>query len=154
MPLVGVETYGGGIWHSWFDRDLSLAGRVIVASPKSASTSAPKFSSRLIRIDRPILRIPTLAIHLERGVNDAFKFNNETEFIPILGLVSAELNQKKQAAADNDSSDSEKDSGPPAAIAKHHPALIELLAQELSVGPEEIHDFELCVLLFFPKTVS
>lgn len=54
---VGVETYGGGIWHSWLDRDLSIAGRVVI-SDKNGS-----FNSKLIKIDQPILRIPTLAIH-------------------------------------------------------------------------------------------
>ena len=54
---VGVETYGGGIWHSWLDRDLSLAGRIVIAEQGGG------FSSKLIKIDRPLLRIPTLAIH-------------------------------------------------------------------------------------------
>lgn len=60
--LVGVETYGGGIWHSWLDRDLSIAGRVVIAE-KGGS-----FTSKLIKVDRPILRIPSLAIHCKSGV--------------------------------------------------------------------------------------
>lgn len=56
---VGIETYGGGIWHSWLDRDLSIAGRVVIAEKTGA------FKSKLVKIDRPIMRIPTLAIHCE-----------------------------------------------------------------------------------------
>lgn len=115
-----VETYGGGIWHTWFDRDLSLAGRVIVAD----SHGTRPFVSRLVHIQRPLLRVPTLAIHLDRSVNESFKFNHETHLQPILGLAD-ELNEK------------------PAMPAKHHPVLLELLAQELDVPPDAIHDFEL-----------
>ncbi|KIY73647.1 peptidase M18, aminopeptidase I [Cylindrobasidium torrendii FP15055 ss-10] len=129
---VGVETYGGGIWHSWLDRDLSLAGRVIVGN------NASNFTSKLVKIDRPILRIPTLAIHLDRNVNESFKFNQESEFVPVLGLAAASLN--KPAASNTD------EGTKASSIQKnHHSELLALVAGELSVAPEEIHDFELAL---------
>ncbi|PIL37246.1 hypothetical protein GSI_00939 [Ganoderma sinense ZZ0214-1] len=126
---VGVETYGGGIWHSWFDRDLALAGRVVIAD-KSGN-----FTSKLVRIDRPLLRVPTLAIHLDRGTADNFKFNTESEFIPILGLVESQLNSPAGEAKGSRKATSIQEN--------HHPELLSLLATELSVAPEFIHDFEL-----------
>ncbi|KAJ3788818.1 aspartyl aminopeptidase [Lentinula aff. detonsa] len=129
---VGIETYGGGIWHSWLDRDLSVAGRVIT------SNNSGEFKSRLIKVERPILRIPSLAIHLDRGVNDSLKFNQETEFVPILGLISEQLN------ATSESSKSSTGELQASSIAdNHHSALLNLLASELSVAPNEIYDFEL-----------
>ncbi|KAG2042957.1 aspartyl aminopeptidase [Suillus americanus] len=127
---VGVETYGGGIWHSWLDRDLSLAGRVVVTQQDGT------FQSKLIKVDRPLLRIPTLAIHLDRNVNDNLKFNQETEFVPILGLVADTLNKTfKDDKVSNATASSIQ--------GNHHPALLSVIANELSVSPEEIHDFEL-----------
>ncbi|KAF5393699.1 hypothetical protein D9757_000119 [Collybiopsis confluens] len=129
---VGIETYGGGVWHSWLDRDLSVAGRVVT------SNQSGEFKSRLIKIDRPILRIPSLAIHLDRGVNDNFKFNQETEFVPILGLISEQLNATAQAPKSDT-----KDIQASSIAENHHSALLSLLASELSIAPDEIHDFEL-----------
>lgn len=58
---LGVEIYGGALVNSWLGRDLGLAGRVVIATP-----SGPEI--RLLRIDRPVLVIPQLAIHLDRSV--------------------------------------------------------------------------------------
>ncbi|KAK0552673.1 hypothetical protein OC846_001835 [Tilletia horrida] len=144
-----VETYGGGLWSTWFDRDLSLAGRVIVADGKDNKS----FSSKLIHIRRPILRIPTLAIHLNRTANEAFKFNQEDNMVPILGLEAAKaLNQPVNnnsvpptPAAPTLAAESSESSavGSPSMQSKHHPALLELIANELSVSVEAIQDFEL-----------
>ncbi|KOO24000.1 aspartyl aminopeptidase [Chrysochromulina tobinii] len=80
---INVEAYGGGLWHTWFDRELSLAGSVIV---KEADGS---FAKKLVHVRRPLLRIPNLCIHLtsadERG---KFAPNPETHLQPILGLIS------------------------------------------------------------------
>jgi aspartyl aminopeptidase len=78
---LAVELYGGVLWSTWLDRDLSLAGRVVVADGTQAG------ETRLIDFRRPLLRIPNLAIHLNRTVNsDGLKLNPQLHLVPILGL--------------------------------------------------------------------
>jgi len=77
---LGVEVYGGPMLNSWLDRDLGLSGRVWLREE-----AGPR--ERLFRIDRPLLRIPQLAIHLDRGLNDnGLKLNKQTHLAPIWGL--------------------------------------------------------------------
>ncbi|KAG4304515.1 hypothetical protein PORY_002225 [Pneumocystis oryctolagi] len=119
---VGIETYGGGIWHSWFDRDLGVAGRVMVQEKDGSIKQC------LIDIRKPLMRIPTLAIHLDREVNQKFEFNKETQFLPILGLES-QKNRKCRCADDSDS--------------RHHNELLDFISRELKIEKEQIIDFEL-----------
>ncbi|KAJ9101535.1 hypothetical protein QFC20_005228 [Naganishia adeliensis] len=141
--MVNTETYGGGAWPSWFDRDLGLAGRVILKG------GADQYVTKLIHIERPILRIPTLAIHLDRSINDAFKFNKETEFQPVLGLVNKQLNSPATAPeaeakeTPTEGSAATETSASPTFASKHHSLLMQAVAQELDVKVDDIFDFEL-----------
>lgn len=75
---LAVERYGGGILFTWLDRPLSVAGRVLVETEKG-------IESRLVDIDRDLLMMPNVAIHLNRNVNDGYKWNPATDTIPLLG---------------------------------------------------------------------
>ena len=68
---VGVQTYGGGLWYTWFDRDLTVAGRVIIREMKDGEVF---YAHKLVRVQEPIMRIPTLAIHLDRLGHSKFLF--------------------------------------------------------------------------------
>ena len=77
---LGVETYGGVLLTTWTDRDLSLAGRVIIKGKKQPQ-------SKLILFDEPLLRIPQLAIHLNRDVNEkGLSLNKQNHLPPIFSL--------------------------------------------------------------------
>ncbi len=81
MMRLGVEVYGGPILATFTDRDLSLAGRVNVRT-------ADGFSTHLIKFDKPMLRLPNLAIHMNREVNEqGLKLNKQTELPLIFGLI-------------------------------------------------------------------
>ncbi len=79
---LGVEVYGGALLGTWTDRDLGLAGRLIVSSKRGGT------DSKRIKIDRPILRIPQLAIHLNRNVNEkGLQLNAQQHLPPVFRLV-------------------------------------------------------------------
>ncbi|EIE23587.1 peptidase M18, aminopeptidase I [Coccomyxa subellipsoidea C-169] len=115
---VNVEPYGGGLWHTWFDRDLSVAGRVLVREQD-------RLVQKLVKVARPIMRIPMLAIHLYREIGEqGFKPNKQNHVVPV--LATALLQEKKSSEP-------------------HHPALLRLLANELKCSTSDIVDFELNV---------
>ena len=110
---IGVEVYGGPILATFADRDLSLAGRVAVRNGESVEM-------RLVRFAEPLLRLPNLAIHMNREVNEnGLKFNKQTELPLVLDL-----------AGDG-----------PVEDGRFHA----LLAAQLAVAPADILSWELCV---------
>ena len=112
ITKLNTELYGGAIMSTWFDRPLSLAGRVIL---RSADTMHP--ATRLLHIRRPLLQIPNLAIHFNREVNDGVKLSKQKDMLPLLGIVTNELEKKQM--------------------------LLNLIAEELQVDKKDIIDFDL-----------
>ena len=81
---INVERYGGMIFSPWFDRPLSVAGRVIIKNP-----STGKLESRLVNVDRDLVMIPNLAIHMNREVNNGYKYNAQKDMLPLYGMSTA-----------------------------------------------------------------
>ncbi len=97
---LNAEGYGGMLCSTWLDRPLSIAGRVLVKNNDS-------FQTKLLAIDKDLVLIPNVAIHMNRTVNDGYKYNNQVDMIPLLGgsdykkgdfnkLIAAELNMKAE----------------------------------------------------------
>ncbi len=90
ISRLGVEVYGGPILATFTDRDLSLAGRVVLRTAENQET-------RLLRFEQPLVRLPNLAIHMNREVNEqGLKLNKQTELPLILGLMSEGDNAETQ----------------------------------------------------------
>ena len=88
---LNTEVYGGPIMSTWFDRPLTLAGRVIV---KSKDVMTP--TTLLLHVKRPLLQISNLAIHFNRQVNDGVKLSRQKDVLPILGIINDELEKGNQ----------------------------------------------------------
>ncbi|MDE6715390.1 MAG: M18 family aminopeptidase [Muribaculaceae bacterium] len=82
---LNTEVYGGPILYTWFDRPLSVAGRVLL---RGESALAPV--TKLVNIKRPILIIPHLPIHFNRAVNEGNPLSKQKDMLPILGIVTEE----------------------------------------------------------------
>ncbi len=109
---LNTEVYGGPILYTWFDRPLGVAGRVIL---KGKSPLKPEV--KLVNINKPVLIIPSIAIHMNRTVNEGYNFNKQKDTLPLVGFVNEELEKKGY--------------------------LMSLLTKELGVSEDEILDFDL-----------
>ncbi|XP_024527699.1 probable aspartyl aminopeptidase [Selaginella moellendorffii] len=128
---VRVQAYGTGLWNTWFDRDLSVAGRVL------RRTKNGELIHDLVRVRRPILRIPSLAFHMDRS--DSMKQDLESQLAPVLATqIEAEL-----AVSCDSESPGEHEGNQSNDV--HHPLLLQVLADELHCDVSEIADFELSI---------
>lgn len=76
---LNTEKYGGMLCAQWFDRPLSVAGRLVVRSKKEG------YKTKLVNVDRDLLMLPSLAIHMNREANDGYKYNPQVDMIPVFG---------------------------------------------------------------------
>ena len=79
---LNVEKYGGMLCAPWFDRPLSVAGKIV-------ARQGDRLVSKLVNIDRDLLMIPNLAIHMNRDVNDGYKYSVQKDMLPLLGDETA-----------------------------------------------------------------
>lgn len=90
---LNTEGYGGMLCSTWFDRPLSVAGRAIVKQENGLKTI-------LVNLDRDLLMIPSLAIHMDRTVNDGHAYNKQVDMLPLFGCGKAEQGTLKKMVAD------------------------------------------------------
>lgn len=109
---LNTEGYGGMILSTWLDRPLAMAGRVFLRGENPF-----KPIEKIVNINKPVCIIPNLAIHMNRSINDGYKYNKQTDMLPLVGLLNEQL---------------EKDN-----------YMVKLLASELNVDLEEIIDFDI-----------
>lgn len=105
---LNVEKYGGMLCAPWLDRPLSVAGRIVVRTPEGVA-------SRLVNVDRDLLIIPNLAIHMNRSVNEGYEYNAQKDMLPLfceadgrpakdrfLQLIAEEAGVKQEDILDTD----------------------------------------------------
>ena len=109
---LNTEVYGGPILSTWFDRPLSIAGRVTL---KGENPFKPEV--KLLDINKPILIIPNLAIHMNRDINDGYSFNKQKDTLPLVAIIENKLEKEGY--------------------------LIKLISETLKVDSTDILDFDL-----------
>lgn len=119
---LNTEVYGGPILSTWFDRPLSVAGRVAI---KTSNPFKPEV--KIVDVNKPVLIIPNLAIHMNRSVNDGYAYNKQKDTLPLLTIKDEEMD-----SINNAKETLEKDG-----------YLIKLIAETLNVKVSDILDFDL-----------
>ena len=154
---LSVECYGGGLWHTWFDRDLSISGKVMVRSPSGSTTDSTTgtgttISQRLVQFKDPLARVSTLCIHLQTPAErEAFKVNREDHTSPIIATTpTAGGNQDTIAAALLEQITASQDSW----LQGQEPMLLQRIASELNIDVTQIADYDLSLYDIQPATIG
>ncbi|OTB05190.1 hypothetical protein M426DRAFT_319997 [Hypoxylon sp. CI-4A] len=137
---LGVAPYAGALSETWWDRDLSIGGRVIVKDESG------KTLSKLVKLDWPIARIPTLAPHFGRGMMGSQ--NKETEAVPIIGLDNSDISSSGAKPVEP--------LGPAGSfVSTQPPRLVQLISKELGIKDHsQIVNWDLELFDLQPATVG
>jgi aspartyl aminopeptidase len=123
---LGVECYGGGLWHTWFDRDLSISGKVLVRN------ASDRIETRLVQLKDPIARVSTLCIHLQSAEERAaFTVNKQDHTVPIVGMSNEELVESITKQLNDPWQQGQE------------PLLLQRIASQLGVDVQQIADWDL-----------
>lgn len=130
---VGVECYGGGQWPTWLDRDLRVAGRIVYRHEG-------RLMEKLVHINKPFCRIPTIAIHLSRDAGTKLEINKEDHTIPIISIAQQIEENVKETLSSIQK--------------RHHPVLLDAIAKNAEIEADDIVDFELCLADYQPCEIG
>lgn len=135
---LNVEKYGGMILSTWLDRPLSAAGRVLIRTENG-------IASRLVNIDRDLMIIPSVAIHMNRTVNDGYKWDMKQDLRPLFSGLQPAFCRDESSPAAAAQGETFSAAGENAAPAAHAAASLfrQLVAKEAGVAPEDIIDTDL-----------
>jgi aspartyl aminopeptidase len=131
--MLNTMPYGGGLWHTWFDRDLGLAGRIIFNKDDLIHV-------KTFRIDVPIARIPNLAIHLTSG-------KEREDFSPNLHEHAKAILSMDEAFQNTPASGLD-------AASRIHPGLLHMVAKAAEVDPACIEDIECQLIDIQPSSLG
>ncbi len=128
VVTLNVEKYGGGILYTWFDRPLSISGRVMLRGKDALHPE-----TRLIDMKRPVAFIPHLAIHFNRAVNEGNKLSVQKDMKPVMGYFTPEQIEEQ----------------------KTNGGIVKMtVAAELGIKPEDILEYELCLYPLEPSGLA
>lgn len=149
---IAIELYGGGIWHSWFDQPLSVAGRVFVQNGK-------KIEARLVNLHIPLFKIPTLAIHFDGKQNQSFSFDKQSQLVPFFTkeekTTKPKVKSKKSCCEDDEGMDFDAFQSIKSMVERHHVEILDLIKDDLKLNSiDEIDDFELILYPHQPSTLG
>lgn len=147
---IAIQCYGGALWHTWLDRDLTFAGRVIVLNEETG-----KLEDRYLHHKDPIIRIPNLCPHLQTmDERQTLKISKEEHLRPIIAtsIIDALMDQDEEKK-DDEEEKKEETTSKYSIEKKHLKSFLNLIAEEVGSKVENIVDFELSMVDTNPSCI-